>query len=123
MGECTKGCGDCCERFYIGGNRTQGIAAFRARMTAYLANVRTVGKSRKDIQFMHDNFVSGEQGGFTCLKFDRQTRSCTAHNDRPSVCSGFPWYGKEPDKMVLGYGRCTYITDTGVKLLPIVAVT
>jgi len=31
-----------------------------------------------------------------CDQFDPKTRECLAHDDRPDLCSGFPWYGRDP---------------------------
>jgi Fe-S-cluster containining protein len=32
---------------------------------------------------------------YRCDMYDSETRECKAHEDRPPVCSGFPWYGKK----------------------------
>ena len=29
---------------------------------------------------------------YTCTKFDSETNRCTVHNERPRVCSAYPWY-------------------------------
>jgi Fe-S-cluster containining protein len=59
-----------------------------------------------------------------CDYFDKDTRLCTAHDKRPPVCSGFPWYGKEP---TIEAGAdlspaCSYNADVRTSL-PIVAIT
>jgi Fe-S-cluster containining protein len=58
-----------------------------------------------------------------CKKFDKTTRKCTAHNDRPQLCRNYPWYGKEPKRgdTTMG-GRCSFLVDAGYKMLPIVEV-
>ena len=38
----------------------------------------------------------GATEGWTCDRFDPLTNLCMAHDERPPVCSGFPWYGKTP---------------------------
>ena len=34
---------------------------------------------------------------FECDAFDKETRQCTAHKDRPPICSDYPWYGGSPE--------------------------
>lgn len=31
-----------------------------------------------------------------CDKFDHETRTCTAYEDRPPICSDYPFYGADP---------------------------
>jgi Fe-S-cluster containining protein len=33
---------------------------------------------------------------FNCDQFDPKTRMCMAHDDRPPICQGYPWYGQRP---------------------------
>jgi len=33
---------------------------------------------------------------YTCSAFDTTTRRCSAHETRPPICRGYPWYGREP---------------------------
>lgn len=40
-----------------------------------------------------------------CDQFNPATRECTAHEDRPAICSGFPWYGRDPMRPVSGAVR------------------
>lgn len=70
-----------------------------------------------------------------CDAFDHDTRLCTAHTDRPPICSGFPWYGLDPATAVremtrpVPYARahgtvgggsvgCSFITDLPADLTP-----
>jgi hypothetical protein len=48
------------------------------------------------------------------------TRTCTAHDDRPPICSGYPWYGLLAGSRWLD-PPCSFHADTRVNL-PIVAV-
>lgn len=122
MTDCAM-CGDCCEN--IGLNVDVSI------MKARLANGRVAGKDRKELLFITENFIpTGRvetRGGKTkrilkCLKFDKKTRQCTAHDERPTLCRRYPWYGGEPVKgdTTMG-GRCSYLADA-YKMLPIVEV-
>jgi Fe-S-cluster containining protein len=56
--------------------------------------------------------VGRQQGTYICSNFDGDTNMCRAHNDKPSICAGFPWYGKEPHKGALdGLPNCGYRVD------------
>jgi Fe-S-cluster containining protein len=57
----------------------------------------------------------------TCDQFDPETRMCTAHDDRPPICSGYPWYGAEPNPNRALDPQCSFIADVRT-LLPIVEV-
>lgn len=49
---------------------------------------------------------------YRCDFFNEDARICMAHNARPALCSGFPWYGKKPDGANIGgYLRCSYWED------------
>jgi Fe-S-cluster containining protein len=60
-----------------------------------------------------------------CDKFNRETRQCEAYEDRPDVCSRFPWYGEEPDLEHRSANalspRCTFNADVRT-MLPIVSI-
>ena len=54
----------------------------------------------------------GERSFYVCGQFDAQTRRCNAHERKPSVCSGFPWYGGQPNNYALAaFPRCSYWHD------------
>lgn len=38
---------------------------------------------------------------------------CTAYDSRPPVCSGYPWYGREPSQEQAGHlgDQCSYLLD------------
>ena len=70
----------------------------------------------------------GDRGAvrLRCAAYDVANRACTAYDDRPKVCSRFPFYDQEGDKRTLD-GRtelvCGYQADLGRTVLPIVEVT
>ena len=33
---------------------------------------------------------------YECRHYNIETRQCLDYENRPSICRGFPWYGKEP---------------------------
>lgn len=57
-----------------------------------------------------------------CDAFDPVTRACTAYEDRPPICSGYPWYGKAPNRSKLLNPACSYHADVRT-MLPLVEVT
>lgn len=62
--------------------------------------------------------------GFACRFFNKSTRLCEAHDKRPPVCQGYPWYDGEPgwhDKLPEG---CSFWADVppGAIKLPIVEI-
>lgn len=49
-----------------------------------------------DSRFITANWLPLGDGDSLCAAFDPETRLCMAHDDRPPVCSSFPWYGRPP---------------------------
>jgi hypothetical protein len=45
-----------------------------------------------------------------CRFYDREHMACRAYDHRPAMCSGYPWYGREPDTSRL-YGQCSFLLD------------
>jgi len=56
--------------------------------------------------------VSAEGGVIylACRFYDREHMACRAYEDRPPMCSGYPWYGRDPEPY-RGYGQCSYQLD------------
>ena len=48
---------------------------------------------------------------WTCDAFDPVHRLCTQHADRPEMCAGYPWYGREPHEGVIREPDCSYLAD------------
>lgn len=51
---------------------------------------------------------------YTCDQFDGERNLCMAHDARPPICSGFPWYGASPGVGVAPHRalrRCGYWAD------------
>jgi Fe-S-cluster containining protein len=123
MTDCSM-CGDCCENIRL--NIDRGTLLQR------VSDGKAAGTYLKDAVFILNNMIPdgtvARQGNtvkqtLQCKKFDKETRKCTAHNDRPEMCRRYPWYGKEPVKgdTTMG-GRCSFLVDAGYKMLPIVEV-
>lgn len=111
MTECAPGCGACCDpvklRFSV--EAMTGPSAPFAREHWTLIEARECAE--------------GTEYRVRCDVFDPATRRCTAHADRPPICSGYPWYGAEPDPE---RGRtldlvCSFQADVRT-VLPIVQV-
>lgn len=51
---------------------------------------------------------------YTCDQFDGERNLCMAHDTRPPICSGFPWYGTAPGgpyRLHRAFRRCGYWAD------------
>lgn len=72
------------------------------------------GDNRLCADFITAHWKLNDDGRtYSCDAFDQVTRLCMAHDERPPVCSGYPWYGTEPDDVhisALG-GQCSYLLD------------
>lgn len=75
------------------------------------------GDWRRNADFLskHWRETSQDEDGtprYSCDQYDPETKLCGAHEDRPPVCSGYPWYHKG-----VGYGvpamnpQCSYLLD------------
>lgn len=118
-------CGDCCERIKIslgrpgftaavstsGGlgvgkraigdwGRLQQSAGDYARDAAFILRWMEPTGEVTDARRWTDEdgverYVTSRQI-WRCLKFDPERRVCTAHAERPRMCSEYPFYGREP---------------------------
>lgn len=97
MTECAR-CGSCCDRITTNFNP-------QVRACQELARDDLTEREARDARFLYDNWhelytytaVDGEEIHVaSCDKYDPASKLCLAHDDRPAVCSGFPWYGREP---------------------------
>ena len=50
---------------------------------------------------------------YTCDRLGADGR-CTAYEERPLVCRGYPWYGGAPREMALADPECGYLVDVPV---------
>lgn len=122
MTDCSM-CGDCCEDLALNIDRGRilqrladnyGTAGWRKDAVFIINNMLPTGKVVR-----HGNTVKQV---LSCQKFDTETRKCTAHDDRPYLCEGYPWYSKAPKQGdTTMKGRCSFLADA-YKMLPIVEV-
>lgn len=111
-GQCAPGCGDCCDPVIYG----RSIA----EVTSMLARPDVVGKNRRDFAFISAHWTETAvevmpdgQAWYEmrCDRFDTASRTCTAHAERPPICSNYPWYSRT-EAPTPSYSRCGYWLDT-----------
>lgn len=109
--ECNK-CGQCC-------NPVTSIWSTKA--------LKTLPPGNEDVEFIlanwtelteeealkRDPLISPKEGEhyFSCNRFDPTTNLCTAHDERPPVCRGFPFYGGRFDSVPARLIKCSYWLD------------
>lgn len=110
MTECAR-CGVCCDPVILTFRPEEmvGPSASFAQEHWTVTGERERSDGRREIQV-------------SCDRFDRVTRLCAAHDDRPPICSGYPWYGQPPKELRELDPQCSFVADVRT-LLPIVSVT
>lgn len=112
MTECSR-CGDCCESMFL--------SSTKRRLREMLGETDTSDSNVANAEFILEHWHGGVANGpgrtkrWACDAFDPVSRLCTAHEDRPPVCSGFPWYGRDPYDLNLS-PRCSFREDIPVEL-------
>lgn len=116
-------CGDCCENVHIATTSIMDDLAGgpdpREEWEHYEAmgytNREQVTKNWLSVQFVGEHWrITEETEGklyYTCEFLDRETRLCTAHDARPDICRGFPFYNDEwgnLDRLRGTPERCSY---------------
>lgn len=102
-------CGDCCEMTFL--NVSLGL------MRSWLADPGDMDPESdhmKNARFLTEHWHphSTEPDAYVCDRFDLESRLCTAHEDRPPVCSQYPWYGGEPSGGKINKNlNCSYLLD------------
>jgi len=121
---CVADCGACCINI---------VSAHPSRFEEYIDmtgdDLEKYAVNIKTANFVYDNWtvtkVRKDEATYECLAYDRLTRSCTAHDSRPPVCSEYPWYDKNPDKNSASgksmHNLCGYMEDIRT-VLPIVQI-
>ena len=52
----------------------------------------------------------GDKIELECRFYDREHAACRAYGRRPPMCSGYPWYGRDPEPG-WAYRQCSYLLD------------
>jgi Fe-S-cluster containining protein len=71
------------------------------------------GSRRANADFLSVHWHPIPEGDHSCDQFDPVHRVCLAHDGRPPVCSGYPWYGSEPSvaRAPKRIAHCSYLAD------------
>lgn len=134
MTECSR-CGDCCDPVIVTFDPKEHATRQLAERSDEMEDW-----ARHQYEFFRDHWAStgtfeaklpdGDQitaHQVRCDQFNRDTRQCMAHDDKPQTCSGFPWYGRSPDDEHSApiasslSPRCSFNADVRT-MLPIVEV-
>jgi Fe-S-cluster containining protein len=102
--ECSA-CGDCCDPVWY----PWGPADVRQLAERLVDS--------PDLPFITEHWrATGEQRNgmhaYECDFFDAESRLCTAHDLRPPICRGYPWYSHEPgSRLVVLPLQCAFRAD------------
>ena len=122
MTDCTK-CGDCCENIWsVHPDRLKASLSVIPPLTPNKVLADNQATAIFVLKYWKVLEERGESAKYECTFFDKETRLCTAHESRPPVCSGFPWYNSKPRLSVGISPRCSFNGDVR-KSLPIVQIT
>jgi Fe-S-cluster containining protein len=114
MTECSC-CGDCCDPvwFPLGpadirqGSVTATSAPHAANLSFATRHWSATGARDED-----------GRHAYRCDAFDVVSRRCTAHDERPPICRGYPWYESGPDAHSPRLPeRCAFRADVGLPVL------
>ena len=76
---------------------------------------RPDGTGRANADFVTAHWHALGDGEYRCDAFDPATRLCGAHDARPPVCRGFPWYSDGPTPEgaagLTGIPQCSFLAD------------
>lgn len=105
-----NGCGDCCDPVWLAGDTWLRVLEDLAngwadRDCPNQANLRFIQEHWNAVELLPDGTR------VRCDRFDPDTRRCLAYDERPPVCTGFPWYGCEPTARAPLSPRCSYWAD------------
>lgn len=141
MGHCIDGCGACCNpvaatftlddlrralpslltedgrlnRAWALEHFTQIPRGHGLRATPEMDTGHTMAVSRADPTVLVEVWTYF----FTCDAYDPDARTCTAYDDRPPMCSEYPWYGMKPDPTKAMPAECGYLPDIGREPVPV----
>jgi Fe-S-cluster containining protein len=113
--ECIPGCGRCCDPV---------ITSFDPREKKEGPSAEFIQAHWKVIDILDEATSGTPFWRSACDQFDRETRLCTAHEERPPICSGYPWYDGNRSRTKdhpLDPG-CAFNADIDKLLLPLFVV-
>jgi Fe-S-cluster containining protein len=110
--EC-NGCGDCCRVVTLSADK----AAMR-KIRLEPSNRRWIDRDLQRLSGTEARRLlpslprSSSQPYYRCRWFNYETSRCDAYDQRPPICTGFPFYGHEPAAKSLGSRpRCSFWAD------------
>jgi Fe-S-cluster containining protein len=118
MTECNR-CGHCCEHLQLNFTKAElrayvgdtGGSASTPVTRDHLANARFI------LGHWHRASGGGTATIYACDAFDPTTRLCTAQEDRPPICAGYPWYDAPPGWVTKQLpSPCSFNADVGVEV-------
>lgn len=125
MGEC-NGCGACCRviRLEQSWDEVQQMAAL-TRVLGIPSDHQFVAAHwrplSRDEAMARNAFyttrLSPDAHLYTCDRLG-DDGLCTAHDERPLVCRGYPWYDQPPRVVPLADAECGYLPDVPVVVDP-----
>lgn len=110
-----KGCGVCCSPVQLSTDMVERVFRLTDRD----------GERSPDIGFLREHLHYLETGGdeyvhFTCDQFI--DGRCAAYEKRPEMCSGYPFYNREPASAPL-FSTCTFHDQVpGRRVLPLMVL-
>lgn len=129
-GQCVPGCGACCDPivlpygpFDIATSHREDLVWMRNNTThiparegkpAYLAHLAHPGRVLVSEHGQPTNMFF-----YRCHHYDRDTRSCMAHDTRPAMCRDYPWHGLPPNRAKALPKTCGYLVDVGIEPVPV----
>ncbi len=114
--DCNR-CGDCCENLRLNVTK-RALRAFLVERDRWRDTPEAI-EHEANARFILEHWRRAGGGGratvYACDAFDRATRLCTAHQDRPPICAGYPWYGEAPGVRTPRLSpHCSFNADVGV---------
>lgn len=108
--ELCNGCGACCRVILLTKGRAEMVAGIEQGHHYVAPGARDTERTDRwvvedltEISYeeAHERYPllarfllkPGDKHFFKCARFDEETNRCTDHENRPSVCRGFPGYG------------------------------
>lgn len=148
MTECAPNCGKCCSPVVMTMQQVQFLRNWAnrpdpeetpANLPNFAINTReALAKAREHIAngtFMERHWIFNirwvrrmatgfEYVGFNCPFFNEETKACGNYENRPPICRGYPFYGREPEDIARAPRalqmplECSYWADVPLKARP-----
>jgi len=119
MTECNR-CGECCENMPLNLTKRQlrAVLAEASGDAGDAAQRDLEENARFILGHWHRSGGGGTRTRYSCDAFDPASRLCTAHDERPPICRGFPWYDRPPGtRKVRLPASCSFNADVGVPVV------